>query len=211
MEDVASQEFEFEASAPPTRQEAPSKAVQELWNQRHKRSIWHRLLKITLVVGLLGGAATELVARYYERQLTEAVRIVGGDTTFEVHCNRPWEDVLRFNPPGHVEWGSGVANMQLSYCHDSLSWPDDPRAEDNRIGLMILTHELAHLVNHRNEAETECVAMWAVPKVAIVLGGSELEAEATASWYQFEYNPLLGWNYNAPGCLAGPEPRSPLL
>ncbi len=90
-------------------------------------------------------------------------------------------------------------------------WPDDRADPDTRVGIMILTHELAHLVGHRNEAETECVAMWAVGCAAVAFGGSTADGVATANWYAANHNPLLRPDYHAPGCLTGGRLSSPIV
>ncbi len=123
-----------------------------------------------------------------------------------------WDELtfLKANP-GFVMWGSKTANLSFGICMDALSWASDPDDEHARVAIMILTHELGHLAGHFDEAETECVAMWAVPRTAMALGGSEVEGRRTAQWYAASYNPLLRGDYVAPGCLANRPPVSPML
>ena len=67
------------------------------------------------------------------------------------------------------------------------------------------------LYGHRDEAETECVAMWAVGRTTVALGGSRAEGVDAANWYATNYNPLLRPDYHAPNCLQRTPPVSPIV
>lgn len=171
---------------------------------------------IRWVVGLLilAAVAQEAVSTYYERQMTEAAHSITGRTDIDVRCGRIWDLVTDFRGstrPGFVYWDSTTANMQLPQCINAAQWANDPLDEGNRIGLMVLTHELAHLSGHRNESETECVSMWAASQAAVAFGRDEADGRATAQWYSVNYNPRMQSEYRAPGCLAGPRPTSRML
>lgn len=171
---------------------------------------------IRWVVGLLMIAAImqEAVSTYYERQMTEAAQATTGRTDIDVRCGRIWDLVTDFRGstrPGFVYWDSTTANLQLPQCINAAGWADDPLDEGNRIGMMVLSHEVAHLSGHRNESETECVSMWAAPQTAVALGGSEAEGRATAQWYATSYNPRMPGEYRSPGCLSGARPASQML
>lgn len=183
-----------------------------LKNYMNRPSPWTRALKWFIGLLVVAGIAHEIFVGYYDRKMTNAIREVSGQQDIEVHCRRVWDEVLDFRvKPGFVWFGSGVANLQLEFCRNAAAWPDDPTDDDKRIAIMVLTHELAHVANHFNESETECVAMWALPKTAVALGGDASEGAAAAEWYSRNYNPLLPPEYNAPGCLEGSPPVSPLL
>ncbi len=191
------------------RSPASNKLLQDYMNPP---TPWARMLKGFIVVLVVAGIAHELFAGYYDRKMTAAIREVSGQTEIEVHCRRVWDEVLDFRvKPGFVWFGSGVANLQLNVCRDAAAWSGDPENEDKRIAIQVLTHELAHLAGHYDESQTECVAMWTLPKTADALGGTREDGLAVASWYAANYNPLLPPEYNAPGCLDGSPPSSPLL
>lgn len=175
-------------------------------------STWPRIIRWGLVFAVLAGLGQEAVGIYYDRQMTAVAQEVTGRQDLDVHCRRVWDELfhLRANE-GWVEWGSTTANLQLGVCMNAAQWRDDPIDTKNRLGIQILTHELAHLVGHRNESETECVAMWALPRTAEAFGASAEDGRLVAQWYATEYNPLLRGDYQAPGCLAGGQPVSSLL
>ncbi len=163
---------------------------------------------------LLAAITQEAVSSYYERQMTEAAQSITGRDDIDVRCGRVWDLVTDFRGstrPGFVYWDSTTANLQLPQCINAANWADDPLDEGNRIGMMVLSHEVAHLSGHRNEAETECVSMWAAPQTAVALGGTEAEGRATAQWYALNYNPRMPGEYRSPGCLSGPRPASQML
>lgn len=171
---------------------------------------------IRWVVGLLvlAALAQEAVSTYYERQMTEAAHSITGRTDIDVRCGRVWDLVTDFRGstrPGFVYWDSPTANMQLPQCINAAGWADDPLDEGNRVGIMVLTHELAHLSGHRNESETECVSMWAAPQTAVAFGRSEADGRATAQWYATNWNARMPSEYRASGCLSGPRPASQML
>ena len=180
---------------------------------RH-RSPMQRTIRWGLVILLLGVITQEATSRYYEAKMTAAAQSMSGRSDIDVRCGRIWDLVTDFRGsvnPGFVYWDSSTANLQLPQCMNAAAWADDPLDEDNRIGIMVLTHEVAHLMGHRNEATTECVSMWAVPQTAVALGRSIADGEAVARWYQSSYNPRLPAEYRAPGCLSGPRPASSML
>ncbi len=185
------------------------------FSRRHqRRSPFQRTNRWGVVALLAAVLLQEGVAVYYERQLTAAARSITGRPDVEVRCGRVWDllsDPRAHANPGFVYWGSTTANMQLPQCINAAGWADDPTDEGNRIGMMILTHELAHVMGHRNEAETECVSMWAAPTTALALGGSAEQGHATAQWYAAAHNPRMPADYRAPGCLSGAAPASDLL
>lgn len=177
-----------------------------------RRSPWGRILRGIAALLAVAALLQEGAALYLDHQLTEAARIVTGQEDVEVNCRRIWDEAIHFKPnPGFVMWGSSTANLQLPVCYSAWRWAGSPDDEGTRLGLMILTHELAHVVGHFDESQTECVAMWAAPRTAVALGGTQEEGQRAASWYAAEYNPLLRSEYRAPGCLAGPKPTSRLV
>ncbi len=166
------------------------------------------LLGVFVVVNL----GLEAHHRRLDAQLSEAIQTASGRPDLDVRCRR-WWDYLG-NPranEGFVEWGSTTATLSWKVCRGAADWADDPAGDDTRFGMMVLGHELAHLVGHRNESETECVAMWAAPKVAAALGGTAAEGRSTARWYATAVNAVGRGDYRAPGCLADGAPASPLL
>ncbi len=176
------------------------------------RSPWTTVLKVLGVLLCIGAVVNEGYARYVEVELTEAVQRVTGNDDLEVHCRRVWDELIQPRAVhGFAEIGGTTAHISLPVCHDAASWADDPLADDNRLGLHVVAHEVAHLIGHGVEAETECVAMFATPQFGRALGGTEAEGIASAQWYQKSYNPLLTPEYQNPGCLSGPAPRSELL
>ncbi len=177
-----------------------------------RRSPWPRIMRWAVGILIVLVVVQEVAAERYDRQLSAAIQDVSGNPTLEVHCRRIWDEVLDFRAkPGFVEWGSTTTELQFTVCRDAAAFADRPLDEDTRLGMMILTHELAHLVGHRNESETECVAMWAAPQTAVALGADARSGEEAAGWYQLNYNPLLNGEYRAPGCLSRGAPDSPLL
>ncbi len=180
----------------------------------NRRSPMQRTIRRGIALLILAAITQEAVAVYYERQMTAAAQSLAGRDDIDVRCGRVWDLVTDFRGsvnPGFVYWDSTTANLQLPQCINAANWADDPLDEDNRIGFMVLTHEVAHLSGHRNEATTECVAMWAAPQTAVALGGTEAEGRATAQWYAVNYNPRMPAAYRAPGCLSGPRPASSML
>lgn len=179
-----------------------------------QRSPLQRTIRWGIALLLLAALAQEAVAVYYERQMTDAAQSLSGRTDIDVRCGRLWDLVTDFQGstrPGYVYWDSTTANLQLPQCINAAGFADDPLDEGNRIGMMVLTHEVAHLSGHRNESQTECVAMWAAPQTAVALGGTLAQGQATAQWYATAYNPRMPVEYQAPGCLSGPKPDSRLL
>lgn len=179
-----------------------------------RRSPMERTVRWGIGILLLLIIAQEATSTYYERKMTEAAHSITGRTDLDVRCGRIWDLVTDFRGsvnPGFVYWDSTTANMQLPQCINAAGWADDPLDEDNRIGFMVLTHELAHLMGHRNESTTECVAMWAAPQTAVAFGRSPADGEAVARWYQSNYNPRMPAEYRATGCLSGPKPASTML
>lgn len=177
-----------------------------------RRSPWPRIMRWAAGILIVLVVVQEVAAERYDRQLSAAIQEVSGNPTLEVHCRRIWDEVFDFRAkPGFVEWGSTTAELQFTVCRDAAAFADRPLDEDTRLGMMILTHELAHLVGHRSESQTECVAMWAAPQTAVALGAEVREGEEAAGWYQLNYNPLLNGEYRAPGCLTRGAPDSPLL
>lgn len=173
-----------------------------------------RTIRWGIALLILAAMTQEGVSVYYERQMTSAAQSITGRTDIDVRCGRLWDLVTDFQGsvnPGFVYWDSTTANLQLPQCMNAAAWADDPLDEDNRIGIMVLTHEIAHLSGHRNEAETECVAMWAAPQTAVALGGSEADGRATAQWYATNQNNRMGAEYRSPGCLSGGRPASQML
>ena len=149
---------------------------------------------------------------YYEGRLNTAVREVSGQPQLSMDCRSLWEEAMSTrHGPGWVTWGSTAAQLRIDVCHNAVRFSSDPTSERHRTGLMVVIHELAHLVGHRSEAETECVAMWAAPRLAVALGATHEEGVAAAQWHQDEVNPRLLPEYRATGCLAGDPPDSPLL
>ncbi len=175
---------------------------------RASTRFWRWAFAAFVVVNL----GVEVIGAQRDRQLTEVAVTVTGRPDLGIHCERWWDTLLNMSVhPGYVEWGSDTAQLSWSVCADALRWSDDPAGRDTRLGIMILTHELAHLVGHQSEAETECVAMWAVGRTALALGGSTADGSATANWYAANHNPLLRPDYHAPGCLTGGAPSSPIV
>lgn len=161
------------------------------------------------MLAVVGNFAVEGVASHRDSQLSEVVQEVTGQPELGVHCRRWWDNVLNFSAkPGYVEWGSDTAQLAWSVCADALRWAENTDEDDTRLAVMVVTHEAAHLVGHRNEAETECVAMWAVDRTTVALGGSAEDGASIARWYQVSYNPLLRGDYLAPRCLSNPPPPS---
>jgi hypothetical protein len=153
-----------------------------------------------------------LQASFYENRLNDAVRDVSGRPELSMNCRLVWEEAGDVNhKPGLVYWGDTEAQIRIDVCHNAAFWSDNPTSDRHRTGLMIVAHELAHLVGHRDESETECVAMWMVPDLAVALGGTHEEGVATARWHQAEINPRLPGEYRAADCLRGDRPDSPLL
>lgn len=209
----------FDANALVTNVEADAAEVDRpkanAFSRRHqRRSPFQRTIRWGIALLLVAVLLQEGVAVYYERKLTTAAQSITGRTDVDVRCGRVWDllsDPRAHGKPGFVYWGSTTANMQLPQCINAAGWAGDPTDEGNRIGMMVLSHELAHVMNHRNEAETECVSMWAAPQTAVALGGSADEGRATAQWYAAAYNPRMPAEYRAPGCLSGPRPASDML
>ncbi len=154
----------------------------------------------------------EVIGAQRDRELSEAAARVTGRPELGIHCERWWDTFRNLSVhPGYVEWGSDTAQLAWSVCADAVRWSEDPTSPDTRLGIMILTHELAHLVGHRNEAETECVAMWAAGRTAVALGGSRAEGVDAANWYATNHNPRLPPDYHAPNCLGGSPPVSAIV
>lgn len=173
-----------------------------------------RTIRWGIALVILAAMTQEGVSVYYERQMTAAAQSITGRTDIDVRCGRLWDLVTDFRGsvnPGFVYWDSTTANLQLPQCMNAAAWAGDPLDEDNRIGIMVLTHEVAHLSGHRNEAETECVSMWAAPQTAVALGGSEAEGRAAAQWYATNQNARMPAEYRSSGCLSGPKPASQML
>lgn len=192
--------------------QAESRNGRLIRNHVEGHSPWGRILRRLLALLAVLMLFQEGAAMYLDHQLTGAARTVTGRSDVDVNCRRLWEEIVHFKPnPGFVMWGSSTANLQLPVCYGAWRWAGAPNDEDNRLGLMILTHELAHLAGHFDESQTECVAMWAAPRTAVALGGTAEEGRRTASWYATAYNPRLRADYRAPGCLSGPKPTSPLV
>lgn len=177
-----------------------------------RRSGWATLLRVIAAALVLGAIANEVYARHLENQLTEAVQRVTGRDDLSIHCRRIWDEIAEPRAvDGYVWWGDTTAHVGLPVCRHAVRWPDDPTDDDARVGLLVVIHEVAHLVGHVDESETECVAMWAAPDLGVALGGTRAEGRAAAAWYQTERNPLLFPEYHAPGCLASGRPPSSLL
>lgn len=188
---------------------APNKL---LTDYLERPSPWKRLIRWTTGIALVVCLAQEAVGVYYDRKMTAVAQEITGRQDLDVHCRRFWDELMHLRAnQGWVEWGSTTANLQLGVCRNASQWAGDPMDEQNRLGIQILTHEVAHLVGHRNEATTECVAMWALPRTALAFGATAEDGELVAQWYAREYNPLLRGDYRAPGCLSAPPPASPLL
>ncbi|MEM8923725.1 MAG: hypothetical protein AAGD35_09475 [Actinomycetota bacterium] len=176
------------------------------------RSGWSRVLRILCVGTALGAVALELTAAYYDQRLSAVAQEISGHDEYNVRCRRVWDNLRQFRTsPGYVVWGSDTAQLQLDVCFNAAAFGRNPTGDNARVGMMILTHEVAHLVGHHDESETECVAMWAAPRTAQALGRTHDEGEAAARWYAVNRNPRLRADYRAPGCLAGSPPTSPLL
>ncbi len=180
--------------------------------QRRHRAPWDRALRIAAALLVVAAVAHVFQASWYERRLNAAVQEVSLRDDLTMNCRMVWEEALDFNgKPGHVRWGSTEAQLRIDVCHNAAMWAGNPTSSRHRQALLVVTHELAHLVGHHNEAETDCVAMWAAPDLAVALGGTREEGEAAARWYASEINPRLPGEYRSPGCLAGDRPESPLL
>jgi hypothetical protein len=193
----------------PGRRRGRSRVVEK---HLRRRSPWSRATRWGVGILLVLAVLQEGVATYYDRQMTAAAQSVTGRNDIDVRCGRVWDVLLNLEAnPGYVMWGSTTANLHLPVCMDAAGWADDPLDDDKRVGIMILTHELAHLAGHFDEAETECVSMWAAPQTAVAFGRSAEEGRDTARWYATNYNPRLRGEYKAPGCLTGPRPSSPIL
>ena len=147
-------------------------------------SPWKRLTRWSLVFLIVVCFAQEAVGVYYDRKMTAVVQQVTGRNDLGVQCRRVWDELigLRANE-GWVEWGSNRASLQLGVCIDADRWSGDPFDDDNRIAIQILTHEMAHLVGNHDESQTECIAMWALPRTALALGGSAEDGRLAAQWY----------------------------
>lgn len=210
-------EFDFdqlETNAPVDDQSSTGGKSRVVAKHYNRRSPWNRAARWGFGLLVVLGVLQEAVATYYDRQMTEAAQAVTGRRDVDVHCGRVWDflfDLRGSANPGFVYWDSTTANLQLPVCMDAAAWSDDPTNPDNRLGIMILTHELAHLSGHYNESETECVAMWTVPQTALAFGGTLEQGRATAQWYANAHNPRMPAEYRAPGCLSGPAPSSPLV
>jgi hypothetical protein len=211
---AATEEFDFEeltvnADAPVRRQRGKSRVVA---THLERRSPWNTIARWGIGLLALLAVFQEGLATYYDRQMTSAAQSVTGRNDIDVRCGRVWDALLNLEAnPGYVEWGSTTANLHLPVCMDAAGWAADPLDEDKRVAIMILTHELAHLAGHFDEAETECVSMWAVPQTTLAFGRSAREGEDIAAWYATNYNTRMPAEYRAPGCLTGPRPSSPLL
>ncbi len=182
--------------------------------QLRRRSPLQRTARWGIALLFLAALTQEAVSVYYERQMTSAAQSITGRTDVDVRCGRLWDLVTDFRgstKPGFVYWDSTTANLQLPQCINAAGWADDPLDDDNRIGIMVLTHEVAHISGHRNEATTECVSMWAAPQTAVAFGRSAAEGQATAQWYATSYNTRMPAEYRSPGCLSGPRPTSQML
>jgi len=192
--------------------EGPSRAMQRLARKRHRGSPWNTALKFIIGAVVVAAVAHEFQARVYERRLNEAIQEVSWRSELTVNCRRVWTEALDFRgKPGFVYWGATEAQVQIDVCHNAWRWQSDPTNANHQEGLLIVAHELAHLVGHFDESETECVAMWVAPDLAVALGGTREDGLAAAAWHQEHVNPKLPFEYQAPGCLAGSEPRSALL
>lgn len=179
-----------------------------------QRSPLQRTIRWGIGLLLVAALAQESVSVYYERKMTVAAQAITGRSDIDVRCGRVWDLVTDFRGsvnPGFVYWDSTTANLQLPQCINAAAWANDPLDESHRIGLMVLTHEIAHLSGHFDESETECVSMWAAPQAAIAFGRPEADGRATASWYASSYNPRMPADYRAPNCLSGPKPVSRML
>lgn len=194
----------------------PSRRVKSrvVAKELNRRSPWNRAARWGVALLIVLALLQEAVATYYDRQLTEVAQTLTGRQDVDIRCGRVWDFVFDLRGsanPGFVYWDSTTANLQLPVCINAASWSDDPLDEGNRLGIMILTHELAHLSGHRSESETECVAMWAAPQTALAFGRSAQEGRDVASWYANSHNPRMPAEYRAPGCLSGPAPASTLI
>lgn len=179
---------------------------------RPEKSMLARVSPWLLGAFVAANLGVEFQSHRWESELSDAVQVASGRPDLEVHCRRWWDYLgdLRGND-GFVYWGSTTANLSWRVCNGATGWADDPFDDGNRFGLMLLAHELGHLVGHRDESETECVAMWAAPTVAEALGGTASDGRTTAQWYARTINATTRADYRAPGCLTGSRPSSPLL
>lgn len=66
--------------------------------------------------------------------------------------------------------------------------------------LNTLAHESYHLAGIRNEARTECAALWAIGFVAHSLGASREQARALSAYSFAELPHRMPPEYSAPGC-----------
>jgi hypothetical protein len=66
--------------------------------------------------------------------------------------------------------------------------------------LNTLAHESYHLAGLRNEARTECAALWAIGFVAHRLGASPEQARALSAYSFAELPRLMPAEYSSPGC-----------
>ena len=178
----------------------------------HRKSPWDRLLRLMALALVVLGVIHGIHANSLDNRMTQAIRVVSGNPDLDVHCRRYLEVLTNFrSSPGYVEWGSNTAELQLDVCSHAADFAENPTYPQNRVALQILTHELAHLVGHVNESQTECVAMWALPDTAVAIGASRAEGQVAAQWYATNHNVLPRADYQAPGCLSGSPPSSPLL
>lgn len=216
LEEVSSGDFDFDeletGEAAPQRPRRRSVNDKLITKHLERPSPWKAITRWTIIVFVILAFAQEAAGVYYDRKMTAAAQTVAGSTNVEVHCRRIWDEIISFNPhAGYVEFGSGVANLQFNQCYNASRWSDNPTDENVRLGVHVLTHEVAHVMGHYSEGETECVAMWALPQMSLALGGTAEEGKLAASWYAAEINPRLIGNYQAPGCLTGQRPNSPML
>lgn len=179
---------------------------------RGTRSRSGQILRWLLGAVLVAAVLHAMQTSYYEGKLNAAVQQVSGRPELTMDCRSLWEEALSTrHGPGWVDWGATAAQLRIDVCHNAVRFSSDPTSERHRTGLMVVIHELAHLVGHRSESETECVAMWAAPRLAVALGATYEDGVAAAQWHQNEVNPRLLPEYRATGCLAGDPPNSPLL
>lgn len=196
----------------PTRRKRSAAADRMALRRFHRPSPWTVLLQVIAAALALFAIGNEVYAAHLDRQLTDAVQQISGRNDLEVHCRRVWDEAA--NPRavhGYAMIGGTTAHVGLPICRQALRWVEDPDDPEARFGVHVIVHELAHLVGHRDEAETECVAMWALPELAIALGGSRADGLDAAQWYQATQTTHVPPEYWATDCLAGGRPSSPLL